>query len=401
MSKLLVGTLGLMIILVSFSCIGQHEDEKINPIFEDIAEAFGDKRIVSLGESSHGIGEYYSFKSDLVQYLHKYHDFEIMAFESGLGDMNLAWTQVDTFSAKGLLKSTLFGNFRCEEVMPLFEYIKAQNNSHRPLIYSGFDNQLSGDFFQDFIREIITHYDKALGDQLDDRLYGYIRWFRAGYYEKPEEYLLEAEQFQETGKQIIEIFQSNRDEIMKDYHLTEFQIDVIIKTAEGFIQTVDIPYDERYRGTEVRDQIMFNNLEWLMNDAYPNKKVILWAHNSHIERQTAHVNGFKWMGHLLAEKYEEDYYALGLFSRYGNSYMHWQDTTITFENRESGMLENLDLFNSDSLSFVDFHSNNYQWSTDTISAYELENGGVISFVPNKRFDGVVVLDKVDQPTFFK
>lgn len=49
-----------------------------------------DKRIVYLGENSHGVAEFSLVKTRMIQYLHQTLGYNIVAFESGLGDAALA-----------------------------------------------------------------------------------------------------------------------------------------------------------------------------------------------------------------------------------------------------------------------------------------------------------------------
>ncbi|MBK8655173.1 MAG: hypothetical protein IPN20_14995 [Haliscomenobacter sp.] len=51
-----------------------------------------------------GIGEYYSLKSRLVKFLHAECGFEVLAIESGIGDVYLEYRKADTISAVALRK---------------------------------------------------------------------------------------------------------------------------------------------------------------------------------------------------------------------------------------------------------------------------------------------------------
>jgi erythromycin esterase len=104
------------------------------------------KKVVLLGESSHGIGEFYSLKSRIVKYLHSELGYEVIFMESGLGDVFLQYRGIDTVSAKALRDRTVYGNFQCQEMMPLFDYIKYTHDccsspTNKPLKYAGFDSQ--------------------------------------------------------------------------------------------------------------------------------------------------------------------------------------------------------------------------------------------------------------------
>ena len=51
-----------------------------------------DKRIVFLGESSHGVAEFNLAKTRLIQFLHQEMGYNVLAFESGLGNSSLPLT---------------------------------------------------------------------------------------------------------------------------------------------------------------------------------------------------------------------------------------------------------------------------------------------------------------------
>jgi len=255
-----------------------------------------------------------------------------LAFEAGLGDLNLAYSGLDTLSESQLLNQTLFGNFRCEEVEPLFDYIKTTHHSDRPLIYSGFDNQTSSSFFEETIKPIVSKYNPNLGDELEYALDGFRRWFRAGYYQDSLLYVTEAEGFVATAMEIQAIFNNNKSEILSEFSIKRQDFEFIDQTCKGFIRTVELPYSERRLNVGHRDAIMFDNFQWLVTKVYPNKKVIIWAHNAHIEQRPMFENSFKWMGHFLNETYGEDYYALGLFSQSGTAFQQWGDTVLLIRN---------------------------------------------------------------------
>ena len=61
---------------------------------------------------------------------------------------------------------------------------------------------------------------------------------------------------------------------------------------------------------------MAANVEWIL-ERNPEAKVVLWAHNIHIQEQ--HQDEFLLMGERLAEKLGEDYFSLG-FTFYGGDF---------------------------------------------------------------------------------
>ena len=60
-----------------------------------------------------------------------------------------------------------------------------------------------------------------------------------------------------------------------------------------------------------RDSCMAANLEWTAEDARKGSKVVIWAHNGHIEKQKGRMGGW------LAERYKDDYVAIGFATSEG------------------------------------------------------------------------------------
>jgi erythromycin esterase len=55
--------------------------------------------------------------------------------------------------------------------------------------------------------------------------------------------------------------------------------------------------------------MMAQNVEWLLKEAYPKEKIVLWAHNGHVS--TAPSAGFRPMGSWLRESLGSEMYVLG------------------------------------------------------------------------------------------
>lgn len=373
--------------------------------FSPIGAVVKNKRIIALGESSHGLGKFYELKSALVKYLHQEMDYEVIAMEGGMGDVNLTWSKIDSFSSLEFRDNTLFGNFRAKEVFPLFDYLKKNSNENRPLVYVGFDSQLSSQFFSKELQQILFKYDRTLSDSLEVYFDSYYKWYQTGIQQDSIGYTNHREIIINTTKSASKILDSNKLSIIKDHGLSSFQYEVFQKTLRGLAKSVDLAYNERHRGTEIRDEIMFENLSWLIDTVYPNKKFIIWAHNGHIENAPYNSNSFKWMGHYLKEKYIDDYYALGLFAYKGRAYQHWTQKVIPFENNDSLFVENILMQSEKQMPFINLQdqvqTKSNQWIFQPCNGFELENGGVISFIPKNRFDGLITILESEAPTYSK
>jgi len=371
--------------------------------FTALGEIIGDKRIVALGESSHGIGEFYTLKSELIQYLHKEKGFEVLAMEGGLGDINLAYSTIDTLTSEQLRDNTLFPNFRTKEINPLIEYIFETKDSDVPLLYTGFDTQISTSYCLKKIEEILKPYDPELSAQILPVLGAQFKIMNEVRANDSLGYDVQRDLFIDTANKAKATILQNETEIQEQFNLNPFQFKVIERALSILQKSADLPYNESWRFIELRDQLMAENFEWLLQEVFPNKKVVIWAHNGHIDKGGSANNSFTMMGHRLKETFKDDYYALGLFAYKGEAYQHWTQKVIPFENSGKASIEKTLTETKKRTSFLNLDnvekSPNTRWLFETVDALEFENGGKVSFVPKKRFDGLITVYESAAPTY--
>lgn len=371
--------------------------------FSAINKAIGDARIVAIGESTHGLGTYYKFKSELVQYLHKEMNFEILAMEGGLGDIMLAYQDIDKLTAIELRDHSLFGNFRANEANAMFQHIKEVSRTEHPLTYVGYDTQTSSECFSSKLQSILKRYDKTLADSLNVRMYSYQKSYGAGYSGDSLNYVKHRDIFVNTATTAKSILENNKTEIIAENDLSSLSFDIMTRTLSMFARSVDRPFSEWSNGIALRDKLMAENLNWLLEEVYPEKKFIIWAHNAHVENANTLDGSIKFMGHFLKEKYGDDYYALGLFAYQGEAYQFWTQKNIPFDNSGVTHIEKKLANTGNQIAFLNLRDIRKSDATkilfNPVSAYELENGGIIEFIPTNRFDGIISFSKGTPPTY--
>jgi erythromycin esterase len=75
---------------------------------------------------------------------------------------------------------------------------------------------------------------------------------------------------------------------------------------------------------EIRDSLMKKNIDWIINFEGRDTKIMLWAHNAHVEYATMFNSNFarqfKMMGLLLKETYKDQLYTIGFDFNRGEFY---------------------------------------------------------------------------------
>src|SRR5690606_14399401 len=128
-----------LLLLTTYSCKAQ--SDYISTIeftsdlvtFENLSEfkaALQDVELIALGENTHGLGEVFAAKTDLVKFLHQELGFTLVLFESGFGEGALAWENFDSLSPLEYTQSfTSNFYYHSEEIKELIEYAKTQDNT--------------------------------------------------------------------------------------------------------------------------------------------------------------------------------------------------------------------------------------------------------------------------------
>ncbi len=273
------------------------------------------KRIVQLGEDDHKTAEHSLMKVRLIKYLHEELGYEVIAFESGLLDCYLVNRNISDLDPIEAMEQSIFHTWHTEEVLPLFEYLKETSSSSNPLIFAGFDTQPSEEsheemfgFYYELLKDLDEEYASeigtleesiltadsseefaniAAGDQTPIRIYEDL----ATYIDLYQVDLQQLNPLTPGMVQVAEQAAWSRAQFLEGMHLYDpFQ------TGEAF---------------KVRDQSMAINVEFLAEELYPDKKIIIWAHNIHIS-EVSPFGDIDNMGSYLADYFGDELYTIGL-----------------------------------------------------------------------------------------
>lgn len=285
-----------------------------NNDFSFIDRFIKDKRIILLGENSHGIADYFTIKNDVIRYLHQYHGFNVVVLENGLLEAALCKQFLSTESPEKQIQSSLLDIYHNEEMKPLFSEEWAQS-----IKLSGMDPQptypLTSKHMLDWIK-INTDYE----------LYESIRRVEEQYFELDSEMLVKVTKpLKKRMKAVIQEYEGVLKLIdikLKNCtnHEKQRMLLLIQQGMQNRLQWLQVNLKGYLSSGIQRGFNMFQNLEWLMNHYYKNEKIIVWAHNFHIRKKrplTAKLLGIKSVGYWLQRKYPEDFYAIGLYAGSG------------------------------------------------------------------------------------
>jgi erythromycin esterase len=268
------------------------------------------KRIVLLGESSHGTEEYSATKLQLIQYLQEKLGFKVLLFESPM--TNTAYANIATnVPGKELIRNSIQSFWHTATVAQVFDYSRKNN-----IQLGGFDPQYMRSPYPALL------YTQAFNDQpaikntllqLDSRI-------------------------AETLTQ-PRLFLSLKDSLSTAFAALNNQLAILqLSPLQQWVKqmvTTNINYYARIEEGDQRDSCMAKNIIWLAEHYYPNDKIIIWAQNAHIDKSPNHK---KMMGKLLAAHFKDQLYAVGFYMINGTTALN-NGQPITVKEPFKGSLE--------------------------------------------------------------
>ncbi|MBO9564878.1 MAG: erythromycin esterase family protein [Niastella sp.] len=260
-----------------------------------LKKAVGNAQVVALGESTHGTREFNVLRSRIIHYLVDNMGFEVIAFENGITEMNIANTllQDGNYSSAQIVDSLFTRVHQTTEVTALVDVLRKKRN----VVLAGFDDQkiyypllllkqklqpLSTMLYDSTVAldQYVSRFRSSTG-RLDSMYHHACRLLQHFLAAKPG--LAAA-----TGPTEMAWLEKNFRSLVNSIYLSYLYAQA--SASQGTPQYVSANY---------RDSLMAANVVWL-RDFYKNKKIILWCHNTHIQKKS---NGYYDGKHVYQGEY--------------------------------------------------------------------------------------------------
>ena len=132
---------------------------------EPLRRVIGSRRVVMLGESTHGDGATFAAKIRLIRFLHERMGFDVLAFESGFYDTRKVWSALRAGGKP--LKAVSSGVRRDLERQPpdrtAVGLYRPESKTDRPLELCGFDSQFTGSASDQYLLKDLGDYLSKIG----------------------------------------------------------------------------------------------------------------------------------------------------------------------------------------------------------------------------------------------
>lgn len=360
--------------------------------WEPTAKNIGEKRLVLLGEFNHGSKEIFLTRNDLIRFLHEKKGFNVILFESGIGELIMPEIKRQDYSP-AQMTNCLTGVWRTKEFTELMTYIQSKG-----IKTGGFDVQRSGGSFRFVMADVAAKHqlDTALFANLEER-YGRLHRLLSGRNVQFDSVASPTRALIADYQKLAAALATSQDGGMADL-LSLRTLANRVQYLEYMLQFArDKNWNKRWAA---RDSAMASNVRWWCGTMFKNEKIIIIAHNYHIAK---HNENEQVMGEMLLPYFGPDMYVTGIFAGTG-SYADNSGKPV--------MLTPPDTLHPDIKHFILPRKGNVQylhipnpkisgsdWLFEPVTVNDtfIDLAGTNQMQLFKPFDGLILIDKVSPP----
>lgn len=389
---------------------------KYNNGFKDLmslSPILKDKRIVAMGEATHGTKEFFQMKHRIFQFLVEEMGYNVFGIEASMPDC----MEVNDYilygkgDAKKAVVAMKFWTWNTKEVLDMVEWMREYNKTHAKQIkFYGFDMQSSNSAAKNVI-EYLKKVDSSYESTFDSAL--------SQFNDKKLDYGVNKELPIDSIKEIINVSEKKEDEYIKKSSKGQYEMyKQNLKIICEFYDMLGTKQSDFQRETK-RDKYMAENIKWILDYEGENSKIMIWAHNVHVAKGNDNFNGLnaeyeegnvERMGSNLYDMYKDKMYVIGFEFNKG-------DFSAVVSNKENGQKEVkkctlpsakegsvANIFSKvNPLFFIDFETcNKDKYALDILSTsqgchniganFTGEDGSFKQEVLNVRYDGLIFVD---------
>lgn len=258
--------------------------ETVRPL---IAQMAG-KRVVAMGEGTHGTAEFYKLRFWLTRILMEEHGFDRLALENTYGDtyqLNQALLQRSPSSLQPLMQKHLLAMWQNQEMAEVLTWMQDHNRTHRRRVeLTGIDVMFAtadAQLLQTGLAKVKSPAVQAATAQLlKSAQYNDNYWYKLSdksFKRNRAEWLANGSAGYKAAETLVQALPTTR--------LPRRQREVLAGAAKNARLGFDVFYQyEVFKRDASRDSAFAEMTRFV---AGPSHKVILWAHNAHVARTVA------------------------------------------------------------------------------------------------------------------
>ncbi|WP_431844408.1 erythromycin esterase family protein [Lysinibacillus fusiformis] len=267
-----------------------------------------DVKIIGFGEATHGNIEFQTLKKDLFETMIKNENVHVFVLEGDFGGAQ----QINQFITKGAgtaeeaIKALDYGIYKTEQMVEFVQWMHDYNQTvdEQDKIYFYGNDMQRYDYSK---KGLLDYYAKVHADNAQKFTTELEHISNKTMRDLSNSQLKELDRTIDT---IINDLQSNKAIYEKksskdDFSFAAQYAQIMKQRTQLFLN------DGNYMN--LRDQYLAENLRWIVEyeATQGHNKVLMSAHNGHIEKTSASMAGYQSMGQYLNEHFKDQYFAIG------------------------------------------------------------------------------------------
>ncbi|WP_276484083.1 erythromycin esterase family protein [Paraflavitalea pollutisoli] len=288
---------------------------------DSIVKMIGDKRIVAIGEDTHGTGDFYDLRAAITQRLLREKGFNMVILENPHEDMLAMQEKLSTENLDTLMRQHLFEIYQSKEMRNFLFWFRKQAIKQKNLRLAGCDDSYR-DILPRYIQRAAAPYNNKGLNNLCVQL---LEQTKEGTPQTPAQFVINSHVLRQMDS--ICIAGNYNDARLKEYiYHAQSGYEYEMRTLKKIVTS--------------RDEIMGERINFHAAD--PSAKIIVWAHSAHIARYAWLMKEVGMMGATIVKRNPNDYYSIGLSGGTGTySYINTRFINVDHTFKDSLLHANL------------------------------------------------------------
>jgi Erythromycin esterase homolog len=254
-----------------------------NDDFKQIVNAFKDKRVIGLGDGTHGTKEFFLLKHRLLKYMIDNENCKAIALEMPI-DVGV---HINNFVKTGegniddILKNAWWWH-QCEEIKSFLVWLKDYNATkpdNQKVSFYGFDCQVRGDNTYQLFQSL-----KKMDENYVENIEPFYNFLAAFYIDNYSSFTSwRKQQCENFVAQLKNLLETKKDDYIKnsskeEYFITKARFNVFVTQIE--FKKDNMEY------SAIRSKANTETIKILLEMQDANDNLAIWAHNGHIASDT-------------------------------------------------------------------------------------------------------------------
>lgn len=326
-----------------------------NKNYEGLDSYLKNRTVVGLGEVTHGDGQLFELKTDIIKHLHKDLGFEAVLMESDFLAVEKTLSALSTHSKKNAANMGIQSTWaNSKEYLSLLNYLETTAKKGDTLHFHGFDPQMTG------TESLSIHIAQAQLIKNMISLEEYNNLISAIA-------ILKDKKISTVTLDSLKNLKTSVNKIKKIKNKISPKTYQWLNNIEGNLKAIiylklappvtpeNIPkifsHPNFLKSGSIRDSLMADNINFYLKKY---NKVIIWAANKHLQIRS---DDKTWMGELLKNRLGDKYYSILVLYNHGVwSYPQGEPKGIIPESVEGTLAFEIGNATNSDISFLDISS---------------------------------------------